>query len=171
MAKTLSLMFHLIAVPRSGSAVIVFFLVVLGPAVYELEPPYRHQDTQSRPNRPWKSFPGSRSRFFASDRDVLICSRACPIYGGRRPANLTRSCWGSSCFFLAPWSWHHCLQVFKYCACHLKFGPRSFRKLWILGPEPLLSYWPPLVSFAQDQRRSRPDWSVLLGLQTWSIVR
>jgi uncharacterized membrane protein len=134
--QTLSLMFHLIAVTL-WIGVIVFFLVVLGPAVYELEPRIAIKTlNRGRIGLEIISWIAIAVLLLTGMFNLLARLSIMATPTSESYAIML----GVKLFFFGAMVVHHCLQVFKYAPAISSLTAQLPPTLdsW---PEPLLSYW------------------------------
>ena len=127
-------MIHLIALALWLGG-IVFFLVVLGPAVHELEPKLAIQTlNQGRIGLETVSWIAIGLLLASGIFNLVLRSQ------GASPGQAWGILLGAKLFLFAAMVVHHCLQVFKYAPViaglirHLPQDPAAW-------PEPLLSQW------------------------------
>jgi hypothetical protein len=134
--QTLSLMFHLIAVAL-WIGVIVFFLVALGPAVYELEPRIAIKTLN-------RGRIGLEIISWIAIAVLLLTGMFNLLARLSITATPTSESYaimlGVKLLFFGAMVVHHCLQVFKYAPAISSLTAQlpSTLDSW---PEPLLSYW------------------------------
>ena len=131
---SLSLLIHLVAVALWLGG-IVFFLVVVGPAVHELEPKIAIKTmNQGRIGLETISWAGIGLLLITGIFNVVARSQ------GAAPNGSYAILLGIKLCLFGAMAFHHCLQVFKYApqiaALTSELPPSTF--IW---PEPLLSYW------------------------------
>ena len=134
--QALSLMLHVIAIALWLGAM-VFFLVVLGPAVYELEPRIAITTlNRGRIGLEFISWIAIGLLLLTGIFNLLARASAATIVIGETYAVIL----GVKLFFFAAMVVHHCLQVFKYAPAIADLTARLPHDLesW---PEPLLSHW------------------------------
>jgi uncharacterized membrane protein len=133
---TLASMFHLVAIALWLGGM-VFFLVVLGPAVHELEPSLAVKTlNQSRIGLEITSWVAIGILFLSGMFNLLARSSAAATPMSESYVILL----SVKLFFFGAMVVHHCLQVFKYAPKISSLTAQLPESLdsW---PEPLLSHW------------------------------
>ena len=132
---SLSLMLHLIA-QALWLGGMVFFLIVIGPAVHELQPKVAIQTLNlgriGRETASWIAI--------GLLRITGIFNLWARAQAGAMPGEAWEVLLGAKLFLFAAMIVHHCLQVFKYAPAIAGFIAHLPQDL-TAWPEPLLSHW------------------------------